>query len=183
MKVKDGKFVLDKGDTKGGIKESKDQLDGGAEEGKRSAANRSSTGEAVEDDEERKAAGEDADEDGQEDDDNDNGIDDGSKEGPMDALRMGAAGGKESAFFQDSGAVPTKLENEEQEVCGIFNVEQGKMDWCGVLVLCLDGFMCLWEYSVCCGRGSCWNGPKKESCFALRKFCLHKFEETHDYYP
>lgn len=36
--------------------------------------------------------------------------------GPVDALRAGAAGGKESAFFQDSGAVPTKLEREEREV-------------------------------------------------------------------
>ncbi len=34
----------------------------------------------------------------------------------MDALRAGAGEGKESAFFQDSGAVPTKLEQEDQEV-------------------------------------------------------------------
>ena len=39
-----------------------------------------------------------------------------SAQGPVDALRAGAAGGKESAFFQDSGAVPTKLEQEQQEV-------------------------------------------------------------------
>lgn len=135
LKVKDGKFVLDKGDTKGensnkgGIKENdKDQENGGGDEDEnKSAANRSSTGEAVEHDGERKAAGEGADEDeAQEDDDNDDGGDDGSKEGPMDALRMGAGGGKESAFFQDSGAVPTKLENEEQEVCGISTVVRGK---------------------------------------------------------
>lgn len=39
-----------------------------------------------------------------------------ASQGPVDALRFGAEGGKESAFFQDSGAVPTKLEQEEREV-------------------------------------------------------------------
>lgn len=44
-------------------------------------------------------------------------------QGPVDALRAGAAGGKESAFFQDSGAVPTKLEQEEQEVSALLAIE------------------------------------------------------------
>ena len=35
----------------------------------------------------------------------------------MDALRACVGEGKQSAFFQDSGAVPTKLEQEDQEVC------------------------------------------------------------------
>lgn len=56
----------------------------------------------------------------------DGGGDDGESSPPeegqpeeeqmVDALRASAGEGKESAFFQDSGAVPTKLEQELQEV-------------------------------------------------------------------
>eukprot|EP00752_Nemacystus_decipiens_P006443 g5803.t1 len=50
----------------------------------------------------------------------------GQEEETVDALRAYAGEGKQSAFFQDSGAVPTKLEQEEQElevVCRVVYVD------------------------------------------------------------
>lgn len=75
-------------------------------------------------DEEEAEKGEEGEKDGERGDSSGNGAAGGAgassqAQGPVDALRAGAGGGKESAFFQDSGAVPTKLEQEDQEVCSL----------------------------------------------------------------
>lgn len=153
LKIKDGKFVLDRSESKGDVtnnttnNEEKDKAEQGrndegvlqerqnnskerssaGHQNKKPSSSGSGKGDAVEDDDsagrtegDKGADGEEGeDEEGDEDEedgDSEDG-DDESNEGPVDPLRMGGGGGKESAFFQDSGAVPTKLENEEQEVC------------------------------------------------------------------
>lgn len=44
----------------------------------------------------------------------------GQQEQPVDSLRACVGEGRQVAFFQDSGAVPTKLEQEDLEVCRWF---------------------------------------------------------------
>lgn len=116
LKVKEEKFVIDKSDT-----QTKGQENAGGETTAMDDTDRK------EEDRREGEEGEQGEEEEDEDEDKDNKR---STQGPVDPLRMSAAGGKESAFFQDSGAVPTKLVNEDQEVRAVVSPFVGQVQAC-----------------------------------------------------